>query len=117
MMEAKWAKNRLFWPQLGFAARERWPEKSQQTVRQNLCKNLILNDYFSRGGARCAGLPWSGSNVVNCVFFTQQSIEKRHRDLWEGRFFIARQTSFDNVLSATEGGIPVSRCPVHGSLR
>ena len=38
-----------------------------------------------------------------CVFFTQHSIEKRLRDLWEWRFFIARQPSFDNVVTATEG--------------
>jgi len=55
--------------------------------------------------------------VTICVFFTQQSREKRVRALWEGRFFIAPQTSIDNVLSATEGGIPVSRCPVDGSLQ
>jgi hypothetical protein len=46
-----------------------------------------------------------------CVFFAQHSFEKRPRDLWEQRFFIAPQTSFDNVCGATEGGIPVSRFP------
>jgi hypothetical protein len=55
--------------------------------------------------------------VTFCVFFTQQSFEKRPLALWEGRFFIANESPFDNVLNATEGGIPVSRFPVHGSHR
>jgi hypothetical protein len=46
-----------------------------------------------------------------CVFFAQHLHEKRPQDLWEWRFFIAPQTSFDNVCGATEGGIPVSRFP------
>jgi hypothetical protein len=32
-----------------------------------------------------------------CVFFTQQSFEKRLRELWERRFSIAPWASFDNV--------------------
>ena len=46
-----------------------------------------------------------------CVFFAQQSVENRSKGLWEGRFFIAPRWSIDNVRTATEGGIPVSRCP------
>jgi hypothetical protein len=46
-----------------------------------------------------------------CVFFAQQSFEKRLQDLWEWRFFVAPWASFDNVSGATEGGIPVSRFP------
>ena len=55
--------------------------------------------------------------VTICVFFAQHSLEKRRWDLWEWRFFIAPQASVDNVVTATEGGIPVSRCPVNGSHR
>src|SRR6185312_3675381 len=47
----------------------------------------------------------------NCVFFAQQSVEKRSICLWVGRFFIARGGPFGNFTTATEGGIPRSRFP------
>jgi hypothetical protein len=47
----------------------------------------------------------------NCVFFAQQSVEKRSIRLWVGRFFIARNGPFGNFTTATEGGIPRSRFP------
>ena len=50
--------------------------------------------------------------VLFCVFFTQHPVEKRFLTLWEGRFFVAPRVLLANVLSATEGGIPVSRYPV-----
>jgi hypothetical protein len=72
---------------------------------------LNINENLSNGRVR-HGLPChSGRGHELCVFFAQHSFEKRPWDLWEGRLFIAPQTSFDNVCGATEGGIPVSRFP------
>ena len=48
-----------------------------------------------------------------CVFFTQHLPEKRPTGLWVGPFFIAPKVPSANVLAATEGGIPMSRCPVN----
>lgn len=49
-----------------------------------------------------------------CVFFAQQSVEKRPKGLWEGPFFVAWRGPSSNVCPATEGGIPMSRDPVDG---
>jgi hypothetical protein len=51
------------------------------------------------------------SELGKCVFFAQQSVEKRSICLWVGRFFIARGGAFGNFTTATEGGIPRSRFP------
>src|SRR5665647_2763532 len=50
-----------------------------------------------------------------CVFFAQHSGEKRPASLWEGRFFIAPEASFDNVRTATEGASPCRAVRVDGS--
>jgi hypothetical protein len=50
----------------------------------------------------------------NCVFFAQQSVGKRPKGLWEGRFFVAWRGAIANLTPATEGGIPMSRCPEVG---
>ena len=47
----------------------------------------------------------------NCVFFTQQLLEKRRIGLWGGRFLIASKGSIVNPDNATEGGIPLLRFP------
>src|SRR5450759_4533099 len=63
-------------------------------------------------------LPYgSGHRRAICVFFAQHSDEKRPRDLWEWRFFIAPATSFDNVCGATEGASPCRAFRVDGSHR
>ena len=63
-------------------------------------------------------LPYgSGHRRTICVFFAQHSDEKRPRDLWEWRFFIAPAISFDNVCGATEGASPCRAFRVDGSHR
>ncbi len=70
-------------------------------------KTLIEN-----GNSRRVHCPGSVTGLrPNCVFFAQQSVEKRSKGLWEGRFFIAWGGPIANLAPATEGGIPVSRFP------
>jgi hypothetical protein len=109
--EAKGAKNRPFWPNPVFYGAKRQFDKDRQWAPENLHKHLNLHNYFLRGEGNDGG----SIGLAICVFFTQQSLEKRRQDLWERCFFIAPQVSSDNVVIATEGGIPVSRCPVYGS--
>src|SRR5262249_18556855 len=45
------------------------------------------------------------------VPFTQHSSKKRHRDLWEGRFFVAWRCPSVNVTERRRGGIPLLCCP------
>ena len=74
-------------------------------------KPLLYNRYSYRSDC-----PGSVTSVrPNCVFFAQQSVGKRPRGLWEGCFFVAWRGAIANLTPATEGGIPMSRCPVVGS--
>src|SRR5665647_585021 len=58
---------------------------------------------------------WDCSRVGEaCVFFAQHSGGKRPASLWEGRFFIAPEASFDNVRTATEGASPCRAVRVDG---
>ena len=74
--------------------------------------NSLLYEHYSY----CSDCPGSVTSVrPNCVFFAQQSVGKRPRGLWEGCFFVAWRGAIANLTPATEGGIPMSRCPVVGS--
>lgn len=75
------------------------------------CNILNLHKKIKSSQRRQAA-PWgSPGGDLACVFFAQHSAEKRPKSLWEDRFFVARGVPSVNVLTATEGGIPVSRCP------
>jgi hypothetical protein len=75
-----------------------------------ICNILSLHDKIKRNQRRQAASWDNPRAVLLCVFFTQHSFENRPKSLWEDRFFVAPGVSSVNVLAATEGGIPVSRC-------
>ena len=70
--------------------------------------HVVIEQLYVPGSKYLERLAFDLALGLACVFFAQQSVEKRPKGLWEGPFFVAWGGPSSNVGAATEGGIPMS---------